>query len=174
MEFTAALERWHDFFVLVGTAGATLVALLFVAVGFGAGFLNPKKAAPTRAFISPVVVHFTAVFFLAALSLVPSHSADFFAAGIALCAVIGGTVAIYSTVQLLRHRWTNFLQDHVCYGMLPAACYAALLIAAAMILARNGNALDLLGGSLLVLLVVNIRNAWDLTLSMVHRQSRRR
>jgi hypothetical protein len=27
-----ALESWHDFFVLVGTAGATLLALLFVAV----------------------------------------------------------------------------------------------------------------------------------------------
>jgi hypothetical protein len=168
------LERWHDFYLLVGTAGATLVALLFVAISLGAGFLNPQKSAPTRAFISPVVVHFTAVFFIAALSLVPAHSATFFAAGITICAVIGGTVAIFSTVQLLRHRWTNFVQDHLCYGMLPAACYVALLVAAAMILADNDNALDLLAGSLLVLLIVNIRNAWDLTLSMVHRQARRR
>jgi hypothetical protein len=29
------IERWHDFYVLVGTAGATLVALLFVAVSIG-------------------------------------------------------------------------------------------------------------------------------------------
>jgi hypothetical protein len=26
-----ALKEWHDFYVLVGTAGATLLALLFVA-----------------------------------------------------------------------------------------------------------------------------------------------
>jgi hypothetical protein len=174
MSFASALHEWHEFYVLVGTAGATLVALLFVAVGFGAGFLSPRKAAPTRAFISPVVVHFTAVFFIAALSLVPTHGTRFFAAGIVICAVIGAAVAIYSTVQLLRHRWTNFLRDHLAYGMLPAACYAALLIAAAMVLADNDSALDLLAGSLLVLLIVNIRNAWDLTLSMVHRQSGRR
>ena len=37
-----ALESWHDFFVLVGTAGATLLALLFVAVSLGAGFLSRK------------------------------------------------------------------------------------------------------------------------------------
>jgi hypothetical protein len=57
------LERWHDFYVLVGTAGATLVALLFVAISLGAGFLTDKRANATRAFFSPVVVHFTAVFF---------------------------------------------------------------------------------------------------------------
>ena len=56
------LERWHDFFVLVGTAGATLVALLFVAVSLGVGFLTDGRAAATRAFFSPVVVHFTAIF----------------------------------------------------------------------------------------------------------------
>ena len=50
------LERWHDFFVLVGTAGATLVALLFVAVSLGAGFLTDGRAAATRAFFSSVVV----------------------------------------------------------------------------------------------------------------------
>ena len=55
----AELERWHDFYLLVGTAGATLVALLFVAISLGVGFLNDKRAAATRAFYSPVVVHFS-------------------------------------------------------------------------------------------------------------------
>ena len=33
-----ALKEWHDFYLLVGTAGATLLALLFVAVSLGAVF----------------------------------------------------------------------------------------------------------------------------------------
>ena len=47
------LEHWHEFYVLVGTAGATLVALLFVAVSLGAGFLTDKQAAATRTFYQP-------------------------------------------------------------------------------------------------------------------------
>ena len=49
----AELERWHDFYLLVGTAGATLLALLFVAVSLGVGFLTEEKAPATRTFYSP-------------------------------------------------------------------------------------------------------------------------
>jgi hypothetical protein len=54
-----ALKEWHDFYVLVGTAGATLLALLFVAVSLGTGYLTEARQSPTRTFMSPVVVHFT-------------------------------------------------------------------------------------------------------------------
>ena len=40
-----ALKEWHDFYVLVGTAGATLLALLFVAV-CGARATTPSLHAP--------------------------------------------------------------------------------------------------------------------------------
>jgi hypothetical protein len=170
----AELERWHDFYVLVGTAGATLVALLFVALSLGAGFLNDKRAAATRAFYSPVVVHFSAVFFLAAIALVPAHRTAFFAAMIGACAVIGLCVSLFVTIQLLRHDWTNYKQDHLAYALLPTIAYVALLVAATMIWSDNDFALDVLAGSLLLLLIVNIRNAWDLTLSMVRHQTERR
>jgi hypothetical protein len=169
-----ALHGWHEFYLLVGTAGATLVALLFVAISVGAGFLTEKRAAATRTFISPVVVHFTAVFFIAAVGLVPAHRSALFASLIGVCAAIGGAVSVFTVVQLLRHRWTRYVQDHLAYGLLPAICYVALLVAAVMIWAENEAALDVLAGALLLLLIVNIRNAWDLTLSMVHHQARRR
>ena len=170
----AELERWHDFYLLVGTAGATLLALLFVAVSLGAGFLDDSRAAATRAFYSPVVVHFTAVFFLAAISLVPAHRPIFFASMIVTCAVIGTLVSLFVTVQLLRHDWTRYAQDHLSYALLPTLAYVALLVAAYLIWNSNDLALDVLAGALLTLLVVNIRNAWDLTLSMVRHQTERR
>ena len=169
----AELERWHDFDVLVGTAGATLLALLFVAVSLGVGFLTEKRAAPTRAFFSPVVVHFTAVFFLSAIALVPAHRFVFFAALIGACAAIGFAVSLFVAIQLLRHDWTNYKQDHLAYALLPMIAYLALLVAAAMIWSEIGLTLDVLAGALLTLLIVNIRNAWDLTLSMVHHQAKR-
>jgi hypothetical protein len=71
MSFANALHEWHEFYVLVGTAGSTLVALLFVAISLGAGFLTDKRVNATRAFFSPVVVHFTAVFLFQPLGSFP-------------------------------------------------------------------------------------------------------
>ena len=169
----AELERWHDFYVLVGTAGATLLALLFVAVSLGAGFLSETHTAPTRAFYSPVVVHFTSVFFLSAIALFPSHKPVFFAAVIGATAVIGAVISALVTIELVRHDWTKYMEDRLAYGLLPAIGYAALLAAAAMIVNESAYALDVLAAALLLLLIVNIRNAWDLTLSMVRHHGRK-
>src|SRR5947208_695474 len=35
---------WHDFYMLLGTSSAALVALLFVAVSIGASFRAPRSA----------------------------------------------------------------------------------------------------------------------------------
>ena len=169
-----ALEAWHDFFVLVGTAGATLLALLFVAVSLGAGFLSDRKTDATRAFFSPVVVHFSAVFFLSAIALVPGHRTVFFAVVVGICALTGLCVALYATIQLMRHDWTRYKQDHLAYGLLPTVSYAALLVAAGMIWTSNKYSVDVVAGALLVLLLVNVRNAWDLTLSMARHQTQER
>jgi hypothetical protein len=53
--------------------------------------------------------------------------------------------------------------------VLPAIGYLALLAAAVLILTERDFGLDFLAGGLLLLLSVNIRNAWDLMLSMVRR-----
>ena len=36
------LEGWHDFYILLGTAAAALVVLLFVAASIGAGYLSAE------------------------------------------------------------------------------------------------------------------------------------
>jgi hypothetical protein len=168
------IEHWHEFFVLVGTAGATLVALLFVAVSLGVGFLTQERASATRVFYSPVVVHFTAVFFISAVGLFPAHRVPLFAALVGGCAVIGIAVSIFTTVQLLRHGWTRYIEDHLAYGLLPLISYAALLAAAGMIFVEHKDAMIVLASALLTLLIVNIRNAWDLTLSMVRQHANRK
>jgi hypothetical protein len=116
-------------------------------------------------------VHFTAVFFISAVGLFPAHRVSLFAALVGGCAVIGIAVSLFTTFQLLRHDWTRYLEDHLAYGLLPLICYAALLTAVTMLFAGHSNAMLVLASALLMLLIVNIRNAWDLTLSMVRRHS---
>jgi hypothetical protein len=169
-----ALHEWHEFYILLGTAGATLLALLFVAVSLGTGFLSGKDQQGTRTFMSPVVIHFTSVFFLSAVCLVPSHGPVFFAVLIAGTAVIGVVVSIVISVWVVRTEMTQYLPDYFAYGLLPVGAYLALLVASIMIYLGRDYALEVLAGGLLVLAIVNVRNAWDLTLSMVRRHAGQR
>jgi hypothetical protein len=59
------LDAWHDFDLLIGTAAATLVGLMFVAASIGASVFLEKDRAAMKAFISPTVVHFSAVLVIA-------------------------------------------------------------------------------------------------------------
>jgi hypothetical protein len=167
-----ALKEWHDFYVLVGTAGATLLGLLFVAVSLGAGSLTGERQSATRTFMSPVVVHFTSVFFLSAVALFPWHHSKIFAALIGVTALIGGVISTYITVQVVRTDMTNYVEDYLAYGLLPGLGYLALLAAAVSIYLEKYFGLDALAGALLLLAIVNIRNAWDLMLTMVRRSRR--
>lgn len=165
------LKQWHDLYVLLGTAGATLLGLLFVAASLGAGFLTDERRPATRTFVSPVVLHFTSVFFLSALALFPWHHGKIFAALVGATAFVGVILSAWITIQVVRTDMTNYLEDYLAYGLLPCLGYLALLAAAASIYMEKDFGLDALAGALLLLAVVSIRNAWDLTLTMVRRRS---
>ncbi|HEY4143304.1 MAG TPA: hypothetical protein VGM57_17945 [Pseudolabrys sp.] len=169
MEVAEELEHWREFYLLVGTGGGTLVALLFVAVSLGVGFLTQERADATRTFFSPIVVHFALVFFVSCIALIPTHSNIFFATIIGLSAAVGLCVSTFATYKILTSDWTQFWVDRLAYGVLPALGYASLLASAWMVYAGQKLALDVMAGALLFALLVNIRNAWDLMLDMVRR-----
>lgn len=164
------LKQWHDFYLLVGTAGATLLALQFVAVSLGAGFLSDERHGASRTFMSPVVLHFSSVFFLSALALFPWHHGHVFAALVGATAVIGAVVSSWITIQVVRTDMTNYVEDYLAYGLLPSLGYLALLAAAVSIYLEKDFGLAALAGALLLLAIVSIRNAWDLTLTFVRRR----
>jgi len=54
---------WENFFIVGGTAGATLIGLLFVAVTLGGGLSTPQGLDATRAFLTPTLFRFGGVLF---------------------------------------------------------------------------------------------------------------
>ncbi len=82
------LDGWHEFYGLLGTAAAALVALLFVAASIGAGYLSAERRSATRTFTSPIVFHYTYVLFLSLAALVPINTDH------SLAALIGVSAAI--------------------------------------------------------------------------------
>src|SRR5258708_26810467 len=164
-----ALKQWHDFYSLVGTAGATLLGLLFVAVSLGAGYLTEEHQSAIRTFYSPVVIHFTSVFFLSAIALFPSPQAKFLAALIGATALIGAIISTYTTIQVVRTDMTNYIQDYLAYGLLPGVAYLVLLAAAASIYLEKDFGLNALAGDVFLFGSRKIRTTRDPLLPLVRR-----
>jgi hypothetical protein len=123
---------WHDFYMLLGTASAALVALLFVAASIGANFLTPERSTATRTFMSPVVFHFSTLLLTSLIAIVPSHTALSLAIGITLVAIAG---LGYTTVVLvgLARASISDAADRFGYGFCPLAAYLAMLAAAGLV-----------------------------------------
>jgi hypothetical protein len=155
---------WHDFYMLLGTASAALVALLFVAVSIGASFLTAERSIATRTFMSPVVFHFSTLLLTSLVALVPSHTALSLATGVALIAIAGLGYSSMVLVGLARASVSD-IADRFGYGFFPLAAYLAMLAAAGLIVSQAALGADILAAALLVLLAVNVRNAWDLMLA---------
>jgi hypothetical protein len=164
------LERWHEFYILLGTAAAALVGLLFVAASIGAGYLSAERASPTRTFTSPIVFHYTYVLFLSLVSLMPTNTDTSLAAVIGLSAAAALVYSGFILIRVLRSHTTD-LDDRLGYGAGPVAAYAAALAAAVLIFERWVVGPSLLAGALTLLLLVNIRNAWDLTVFFAQRRT---
>ena len=159
---------WHEFYGLLGTAASTLVALLFVAASVGVGLLTSERATGTRLYVSPIILHYASVLFVSLIILIPALGDRVLGATIGLCGAIGlaGSVAI--TVRLFRDRKAEFV-DRFAYGAWPFVAYAGITAAGVLIMMSSRRAPLTLAVSLLLLLLVNIRNAWDLTITFARR-----
>ena len=164
------LGRWHEFYGLLGTAAAALVALLFVAASIGIGYLSTGRASPTRTFTSPVLFHYTFVLFASLMTLVPIDTDTPLAVVIGISAAAALAYSLFILRRVLRSAITD-IDDRFGYGAGPPAAYAAILAAAVLIDAQSAIGPPLLAGALVFLLLVNIRNAWDLTVFFAQRRS---
>jgi len=164
------LAQWHEFYELSGTAAATLIALLLVAVSISPSVLTsePESRRNTSTYLSPVVFHYANLLFLSLIALIPTQTWESF--GLVTGAAGIGSV-IYSIVIALRvHRNSiSDLADRLCYGAIPALCYAMGPVVTLLLFEDKPAGLNLLAGAALLLLVINIRNAWDLMLSLARR-----
>ena len=68
------LQGWDNFFIMAGTAGATLIGLLFVAITLGADLSTPRGVDATRAFLTPTLLRFAGVLF-GCLAMLPAWPA---------------------------------------------------------------------------------------------------
>lgn len=167
---TLGLHDWHEFYLLLGTVAGALVALLFVAVSVAVGYLTEERSIANRFFLTPIVIHFSSVVLISALALAPEKMPLL----IEVLLGANGAIGIVVSAAVLYRVWSMhssgiYIVDHLGYGLGPLVSYTVIL-AAAVCAARGVEwSAFLLAGGVLLLLMINIRNAWDMMLSLVRR-----
>jgi hypothetical protein len=164
------LESWHEFYGLLGTAAATLVALLFVAASIATGYMTVDRASPTHTFTTPIVFHYTYVLFVSLIALMPIDTDTSLAIIIGISAAGALLYSIFILIRVLRTVTVTDIDDRLGYGACPPVGYAGTLAAALFIWHHSVIGPPLLAGALILLLLVNIRNAWDLTVFFAQRR----
>jgi hypothetical protein len=158
-------KAWDGYFTLLGTAAAGLIGLLFVVVTLTSGYDRDKVARGQSLYMTPTMLHFAMVMAVSAMTLVPGLTAFRATALLAVATVVGlintlwacHGIRVMAKAENAPH-WTDFW----LYGVAPAVIYTALgavCVGSALGAdwAVHGLAILLLG-----LLLLGIRNAWDL------------
>jgi hypothetical protein len=162
--WTHQLETWHEFYLLIGTAGVTLTGLLFVVVSLGPRMIAHHQTTGVRAFISPNAVYFATTLVVSAVLMIPGLSA--MAIGICLC--LGAVAALgYLGYTRAHQQWRQNrlpLVDWIWFVGLPIAGYVLLLFSGIGFLLHVALSMHGVAVALILLLVIGIRNAWDLVI----------
>jgi hypothetical protein len=125
---------------------------------------RPQLGTPeaSAAFATPTIVHFSTVLLLAAILSVPWQ-------GVAVVSTLWGLVGLsgmaYTALVARRVRlqtaYRPDLEDWSFHSLLPLAAYAVLALSALAAHTHAHEALLGVGAATLLLLFVDIHNAWD-------------
>jgi hypothetical protein len=102
------LERWANFYLTMSAAAATLLGLMFVVITLAAERRH-GDAAMIPIYLTPTVIYFASVLFLAALLTIPNHTRLTATLCICLVGVIG---LLYSWTSLIGGDKKSFNERH--------------------------------------------------------------
>ena len=107
-------ERWHDFYLLAGTAAVTLVGLLFVALSLHLEVLLHDHRAHLLVYARQTLLSFTYVLLLSLMFLVPGEGVRVLSATITALSLI----VIGITIRMAREGMKSVRERHELKAML--------------------------------------------------------
>jgi hypothetical protein len=169
MSYQAELAGWHDFYILTGTAAATLVGLLFVGLSLHLQIV--VTTSEVRSLARVTLVNFAAVVFMSLFMVIPEGASS---AGLQLigAGIVSFVVAGPSLVGAVRSRDWSFemsamqrVRVALRFG-LSGLSYIAIIVAGVLLPSSTSAAFTVLLITSVVLLVVSLRNTWDLLVTV--------
>jgi hypothetical protein len=159
------LADWRDFYVMIGTAAGVIVGATFIVASLASGL--ESRTLGLRGFITPTAVHLGSVLVGSAILDMPTLTPLLLAVLLGAGGLAG---AIYGVVVATRiWKMKLDISDRTFYVILPILSYLAM--AGAALLARWAveETLEILAVSFIVLLIIGMRNAWDMATFMILR-----
>jgi hypothetical protein len=158
------LATWQTFYVLIGSASATLTGLMFVVVTLIAGdrVRVPSSSEAFTTFNTPNVVHFCLALLVAAVLSAPWQALWQAGVPLGLCGLGGGTYVVIVLRRLRRQKdYQPVLEDWLFHTVFPLVSYTALVVAAILLPGYPVPALFVIAAAAVLLLFIGIHNAWD-------------
>ncbi|MFN8471550.1 MAG: hypothetical protein U0822_04970 [Anaerolineae bacterium] len=170
-DFAQAIDSWHEFYLMTGTAAATLIGLLFVAVTVNASLLRGPDGYHRRSWARHTFQNFLYVLFVSLVFLMPDQGR----LGLAIPLLFMGGFALFSVYQLLRvgkqpsdTPHSEFIRARMIREALyTGGCFVILIIVALFLLQGQPQQLYWLAAAVLVLLVVGASSAWRFLLALI-------
>jgi hypothetical protein len=162
--YQVLVQRWHDFYLVSGTAAATLVGLLFVGLSLHlrAVLTRPDVRSLARITLS----NFALVLFVSLFMVIrePSSAASSQLIGAGLVTVV--TAPSLVAAGRSRARTLRPYQLLLRFG-LSGLAYVGVIISGVLLAAGSDDpAVAWLWPVTVLLLFVSVRNSWDLLVSV--------
>lgn len=159
------LAGWHEFYSFAGTAAATLMGLLFVVMSLGQRLLATDEGErATRAFFTPIVIFFGTVIVVAMFMLIPHASSGALGVLLGVIALAGLAFMIASGAHRAWRISELGVDDLFWYVVLPYLGFAVIGASGVCIWKDVAVGFYALAGAVVLMLVVGIRNLWDLVI----------
>ena len=165
-------EGWDNYFMLIGTASGGLIGLLFVVVTLTSGIERSRALRASTIYLTPTLIHFAVTMVSSAVAVAPRMNPRVAAVILIVAAVAGLTNAVrtcFGIYQFAKDGNPPHWSDAWCYGVAPGAIYLGLIGAAAGVWMGWSLAVGAGAALLMILMLVAIRNAWDLITWMAPR-----
>jgi hypothetical protein len=165
MQIEAMFEHWGEFFLLLGSAAAVLIGLIFVVISLMQDRSRSSVLTGSRLYMGPIVLGVSFVLVLSAAALTPGVERPTFAAITGAVALWGLARGIMSLTGIQRLRNTEdapHWSDPWFYGVMPIVIYLALGAVEAAFWTGSDWSEYGLAAVLTGALLLAIRNEWDL------------
>jgi len=155
-------DGWHEFYLLIGSAAAVLIGLIFVVISLMQDRSRSSVLTGSKLYMGPIVLGVSFVLVLSAAALMPGMTPARFAlvtAIVALWGLIRGLMSIMGIAGLKDEvHWT----DVWFYGVLPSFIYLTLGAVSVAFWKNCPWAEEGVAATITLGLLLAIRNEWDL------------
>jgi hypothetical protein len=169
--FSSTIAGWQNFYMLAGTASATLIGLIFVAVSLHLDLIGESGAATILSVARRTFTRFIVVVIVALVFLVPRQDPE----GLGLPLLALGLAETVRTVRVSRNALSavtgysnvdNAVNRIVLPVVLPLVSSIGMVAVAATVLADTTAYLYWMVPIVALLLTNAATNAWDLMLGL--------